>query len=91
MRIVCARQEKPASIVPKGSDLERLYTGFQFTEGPLWNASERFLLFSDIPANRIYRWSPDERMEVFRDPSGNSNGLTYDKQGRLLICEHGNR
>jgi len=88
---MCARQEKLASIVPKGSELERLYTGFQFTEGPLWNASERFLLFSDIPANRIYRWSPDERVEVFRDPSGNSNGLTYDKQGCLLICEHGNR
>ena len=84
------RQEL-ASIVPKDSKLERLETGFQFTEGPLWNASEGFLLFSDIPANRIYKWSPDKGVEVFRDPSGNSNGLTYDKQGCLLICEHGNR
>lgn len=80
-----------ASIVPKDSKLERLETGFQFTEGPLWNASKGFLLFSDIPANRIYKWSPDKGAEVFRSPSGNSNGLTYDKQGCLLICEHGNR
>jgi len=85
------RQEKPDSIVRKDSRLGRLETGFQFTEGPLWNASESFLLFSDIPANRIYKWSPDEGVEVFREPSGNSNGLTYDKQSRLLICEHGNR
>ena len=84
-------QQKLASIVPKESRLERLETGFQFTEGPLWNAFEGCLLFSDIPANRIYKWFPNEGVEVFRDPSGNSNGLTYDRQGRLLICEHGNR
>ena len=85
------RQDKLASVIPKDSRLERLETGFEFTEGPLWNALESFLLFSDIPANRICRWSPDEGVEVFREPSGNSNGLTYDKQCRLLICEHGNR
>ncbi len=84
-------REEPASIVPEDSKLERLETGFQFTEGPLWNASKGFLLFSDIPASRIYKWSPDKGAEVFREPSGNSNGLTYDKQGCLLICEHGNR
>jgi len=80
-----------ASIVPRGSRLERLATGFQFTEGPVWNTSESSLLFSDIPANRIYKWSPDKGLTVFRDPSGNSNGLTYDKEGRLIACEHGNR
>ena len=82
---------KLASIVPRDSRLERLATGFQFTEGPVWNVSEGSLLFSDIPANRIYKWSPDEGVTVFRDPSGNSNGLTYDKKSRLIACEHGNR
>ena len=82
---------KLASIAPRDSRLERLATGFQFTEGPVWRASEGSLFFSDIPANRIHKWSPDKGVTVFRDPSGNSNGLTYDKEGRLLICEHGNR
>jgi len=91
MILMSGGRKELASIVPKDSKLERLETGFQFTEGPLWNGSEGFLLFSDIPANRICKWSPDKGVEVFRDPSGNSNGLTYDKQGGLLICEHGNR
>ena len=85
------KREELASIMPKDSTVERLETGFRFTEGPLWNGSQRFLLFSDIPANRIYKWSPEEGLGMFRDPSGNSNGLTYDKNGRLLICEHSNR
>ena len=56
----------------------------------MWVASKGELLFSDIPANRIVRWS-NGKAETFRAPSGNSNGLTLDKQGRLLACEHGNR
>lgn len=88
---MCDQREELASIMPKESTVERIETGFKFAEGPLWNGSQGFLLFSDIPANRIYRWSPEEGLGVFRDPSGNSNGLTYDKKGRLLICEHGNR
>jgi len=83
--------ERFSSILPKDSKLEKIATGFKFTEGPVWNASGGFLLFSDIPANRIYKWSPDEGLEVFREPSGNSNGLTYDKKSRLVICEHSNR
>jgi len=85
------RERKSSLIVPEDSELEKLATGFQFTEGPVWNASEGSLLFSDIPANRIYRWSEDEGVTIFREPSGNSNGLTYDGEGSLLICEHGNR
>jgi len=85
------RDRHIGSIVPEDSRVERLATGFQFTEGPVWNASGGFLLFSDIPANRIYRWSPKEGVTLFREPSGNSNGLTYDKQRRLVICEHSNR
>lgn len=80
-----------AHILAEDSELEQLATGFQFTEGPVWNASGEFLLFSDILANRIYKWSPTKGVTIFREPSGNSNGLTYDKEGRLIICEHSNR
>jgi len=71
-------------------DPEVLATGFQFTEGPVWLPDGK-LLFSDIPASRIYCWTPQEGVQVWREPSGNSNGLTLDLQGRLLACEHGNR
>lgn len=69
---------------------ERIGTGFQFTEGPVWHP-DGYLLFSDIPANRIVKWTSDGNVETFRAPSGNSNGLTYDRQGRLIACEHGVR
>ncbi len=69
---------------------ECLVTGFQFTEGPVWHP-DGYLLFSDVPANRIYRWSPKQGLALFREPSGYANGLTLDQQGRLLACEHGNR
>lgn len=68
---------------------EKLAGDFKFTEGPVWIASRGELLFSDIPANRIMRWK-DSKAETFREPSANSNGLTLDKQGRLIACEHGN-
>lgn len=71
-------------------EFRRIAGGFQFTEGPVWHP-RRYLLFSDIPANRIYRLGPDGNVQVWREPSGNSNGLTYDRQGRLVACEHGNR
>jgi len=74
----------------ESGDPERLATGFEFTEGPVW-WPEGFLLFSDIPANRIYRWTPDGGAQVWRHPSGESNGLTRDLEGRLVACEHGNR
>ncbi|MBI1926762.1 SMP-30/gluconolactonase/LRE family protein [Candidatus Poribacteria bacterium] len=69
---------------------ERIATGFQFTEGPVWHP-DGYLLFSDIPANRIVKWTSDGNVQTFRDPSGHSNGLTYDRQGRFIACEHGNR
>jgi gluconolactonase len=82
---------KVSSLVSDGGDIERLVTGFQFTEGPVWDASEGCLLFSDIPANRIYKWSSGEPATIFREPSGNSNGLTFDRDGILITCEHGTR
>lgn len=63
--------------------------GLDFTEGPVWHP-DGYLLFSDIPADRIYRWR-DGALGVYREPSGNSNGLTLDRDGALLACEHGNR
>jgi gluconolactonase len=80
---------KLKSLVEPG-DPERLATGFQFTEGPVWMPGG-YLLFSDIPANRIYKWTPEEQPKVWREPSGHANGLTLDRQGRLIACEHGNR
>jgi sugar lactone lactonase YvrE len=70
--------------------LERLATGFQFTEGPVWHP-DGYLLFSDIPANQIVRWETGKETSVFREPSHNSNGMTYDNEGNLVVCEHGSR
>ena len=80
---------KLKSLVEPGNR-EKLASGFQFTEGPLW-MPKGLLLFSDIPAGRIYRWTAEGGSEVWREPSGEANGLTLDLQGRLLACEHGNR
>ena len=80
-----------STLVQENSEVERLATGYQFLEGPVWDSTGGFLLFSDIPANRINKWAPDGSVTVFREPSWNSNGLTFDKRGNLLICEHGTR
>jgi gluconolactonase len=72
--------------------LERLYTGARWTEGPVWFGDGRYLLFSDIPNNRMLRWLEETgEVTVFRSPSNNSNGNTRDGQGRLVTCEHGTR
>lgn len=69
--------------------VERLWTGARWSEGPAWFAAGRYLLWSDIPNNRILRWDEtDEGVSVFRQPSNNSNGNTVDWQGRLVSCEH---
>lgn len=82
------RDQNFVSIVGQTVEFEKLATGFLFTEGPLWNSKEKYLLFSDIPGNKISRWSADKGTTVFRNPSNKSNGLTWDSQGRLLTCEH---
>jgi gluconolactonase len=69
--------------------VERLWTGARWSEGPVWFAAGRYLLWSDIPNNRIMRFDEtDGSVSVFRDPSNNSNGHTVDRQGRLISCEH---
>ena len=71
--------------------VEKIASGFEFTEGPVWSP-EGYLLFSDIPANTIYWWTPGSASaEIFRRPSGHSNGLTLDREGHLLACEHDRR
>lgn len=69
---------------------ELVAKGFQFTEGPVWHP-EGYLLFSDIPGNAIYRYVPNRGVQKFVSLSRNSNGLTFDREGRLLACEHGGR
>ncbi|NUM36984.1 MAG: SMP-30/gluconolactonase/LRE family protein [Candidatus Brocadiae bacterium] len=71
--------------------IECLASSFIFTEGPVWLADQGYLLFSDIPASKIYRYIPGVGISVFRSPSGKSNGLTRDRDGMLLACEHENR
>lgn len=76
--------------VIESDQAERLATGFVFTEGPLWHP-EGYWLFVDVRANRIYRLRPGGEPEVIRENSGSSNGMTFDLQGRRLICEGDNR
>src|SRR5580692_9549769 len=69
--------------------IERIFTGLLWAEGPAWSAEGKYLVWSDIPNNRQMRWSEDDgRVSVFRAPSNNSNGNTFDFQGRQLSCEH---
>ena len=71
------------------ASVERLYTGCRWAEGPVYFGDGRYLLWSDIPNNRQLRWIEDDgRVSVFRSPSNNSNGNTFDFQGRQLSCEH---
>ena len=62
-----------------------------FTEGPVWDEKNQRLLFSDIPANTIYSWSESDGLEIYRQPSGFANGLTYDSAENLIACEHQTR
>ena len=72
--------------------IQRLWTGGMWCEGPAWNGQGHYLIWSDIPNNRQMRWIEDDgRVTVFRQPSGNSNGNTFDHQGRQLSCEHSGR
>jgi gluconolactonase len=90
-------------IVPPAAKLEQVAGGFEFTEGPVWMKKDNSLLFSSPNTNVIYRWTPAGTVEVFRAKSGysgfnmgeytqpGSNGLTFDPEGRLTMCQHGYR
>ena len=69
--------------------VERLWTGARWSEGPAWFPAGRYLVWSDIPNNRLLRWDEtDGSVSEFRNPSNNANGNTVDTQGRLVTCEH---
>lgn len=79
-----------AGYVMGNAPVKRIATGFDWVEGPVWFGDLACLLFSDIPNNRILRWT-EEGVTTFRAPSNYSNGHTRDRQGRLISCEHGTR
>jgi gluconolactonase len=74
-------------LVDEDAELEQLGTGFTFTEGPLWNP-EGFLLFSDMPGDVRRRWDPDNGVTEVARPSNKGNGMTFDLDGKLIVCEH---
>lgn len=90
------------SLIPANAIMEKLAEGFDWSEGPVWQSADGSLLFSDVPQNVVYAWKPGSLREFLR-PSGReasplpgqrepgSNGLTLDSQGRLVLCQHGDR
>ncbi len=84
------------SLISRNMRLVKLWSGAAWTEGPVWFADAGMLLFSDIPNDRILRFLPElsglgGTVDVYRQPAGHANGLTRDREGRLIACEHGNR
>lgn len=91
------------AIVDTNAKAEIIAEGFEWSEGPLWVEDEQMLLFSDVPANTIYKWTEEDGAEVYLQPSGytgteptmskepGSNGLLLDPEGNLVLCQHGNR
>lgn len=80
-------QSDTSSILIEGEEPEVIAGPFDFTEGPYWH-SDGYLIFSDIPANRVYRWSETEGVDVYVEPSGNSNGIQADVDGSILLAQH---
>ena len=89
-------------IVPRNARVERIAEGFDWSEGPVWDRRGGFLLFSDVPRNTVFKWQQGKGVNVFLKPSGytgttpqggepGSNGLLMDSQGRLILCQHGDR
>jgi gluconolactonase len=84
--------ERFARLFVPTARLDTLYTGCRWAEGPAWFAAGRYLVWSDIPNDRMLRWDEcSGTVSVFRSPSRHSNGNTVDREGRLVSCEHGGR
>ena len=90
------------ALIPKGAFVEKLAEGFEWSEGPVWVPSGQYVLFSDIPVNTIYRWDAVKGLQPYLRPAGyawkdapglelGTNGLVLDTEGRLVMCDHGNR
>jgi gluconolactonase len=82
------KSESLKALIDPGAEVERLATGFTFTEGPIWNREGEFLLFSDMPGDVRRRWSESSGVEEIMRPSNKGNGMVYDADGNLLVCEH---
>lgn len=82
-----AATEAPSPLAADAS-AELIAEGHQFTEGPFWRSEDGDLIYSDIPANTVYRWAPGEDTTAFLRPSGNANGINADDQGRILLAQH---
>jgi gluconolactonase len=90
------------SLIPADAKIEIIASGFDWAEGPLWLKDQQALIFSDVPKNKIWRWSEKDSLTVYLDPSGfmgnivgmkepGSNGLALTNEGELLLCQHGER
>ena len=82
------RDQRMLNIVDEHAQRETIADTFNFTEGPIWHPTEHHLIFSDIPENKLYKWQAQAGLSIYREPSQMANGNTYDRQGRILTCEH---
>jgi gluconolactonase len=83
-----AKSQAIFELVEEGSSVEKLAGGFTFTEGPIWHPTEHHLLFSDMPADIRRKYTPDGTVVEVRNPSNKCNGMTYEADLSLLVCEH---
>ncbi len=83
-----AKSDAIHELVAEGSVVERVATGFTFTEGPIWHPRDHYLLFSDMPADIRRKYTPDGTVTEVLNPSNKCNGMTYDADLNLLVCEH---
>ncbi len=83
-----AKSDAIYELVEEGSSVERMATGFTFTEGPIWHPTEHYLLFSDMPGDVRRKYTPDGTVVEVRNFSNRCNGMTYDADLNLLVCEH---
>ena len=85
---ITVKSEALGGLIDTDAEVERLATGFTFTEGPIWNQEGSYLLFSDMPGDVRRRWSEGGGVEEVMRPSNKCNGMVYDAEGNLLVCEH---
>lgn len=85
---VVANSSALYELIDEGAEVECLVTGFDFTEGPIWNAEGNYLLFSDMVGDVRRRWDEQNGVTEVARPSNKGNGMTYDAEGRLIVCEH---
>ena len=82
------RDERFREVVGDDAEMERLGTGYEFAEGAVWDYRGKYLIFSDMPGNIMRKWSAEGGIETFRQPSNMANGNFFDREGRLITCEH---